>query len=185
MVKILKYPDPVLREEARNISPYDIDNDFLQKVASMFELMKSSNGAGIAANQIGDTRRFFLLGIPEVIQKKGKKETKVNQFELCINPEILEESIEDIAMTEGCLSLPRIGDIPIYRPQRIFVRYQTIELKSIEVELDGWVSRVFQHELDHLNGKLFIDRLTHDQRISILPQLLKLKREWKESLEES
>lgn len=179
-MKILKYPDPILKTEARNINHLDIDGEFFQKVASMFEIMMSSNGAGLAATQVGDLRRFFLLGIPEVVKKKnGKQETKVSHFELCINPEILEESIEDVGMTEACLSIPGVGEIPIYRPQRIFVRYFTAELKPVEVELGGWASRVFQHELDHLNGKLFIDRLTHDQRLPILPQLRKLKREWK------
>lgn len=184
-MKIVKYPDPILKKEARNVNPYDVDDAFFQQVASMFEIMRNYNGAGLAAPQVGDSRRFFLLGIPEVTKKKGKQETKVDKFELCINPEILEESIEDIAMTEGCLSIPGIQGIPVYRPQRIYVRYFNIEFSQMEVELDGWASRVFQHELDHLNGKLFIDRFTHDQRMSIVPQLLKLKREWKAAQEGS
>lgn len=183
-IEVFSYPNPILRQQTREVTAEDLTNEFLLKVSRMFRVLQDKTGAGISSTQVGDNRRFFLIGIPDIIEPKRKKgrvtdrKIEINKYEICINPAIIEESTEDIAINEECLSVSGVSGVPVYRPQRIWVRYFNLRLEPIELELVGWASRVFQHELDHLNGKLFIDRLSLEARKSISPKIRSLRLEW-------
>ena len=137
------YGDPVLGQRAREIE--DIDAKLVRLVDDMIETMYDAVGAGLAAPQVGVQRRLFVYDVgdgPEVV----------------LNPEIVETSGEWYH-DEGCLSIPglRLG---ITRPDRVLLRGLDLKGKHIEIEADEFLGRVFQHEVDHLDGFLFLDRIS-------------------------
>ena len=138
------------------IAPFDIETfkknekdltitDFCN---NMFETMKNYGGIGLSANQVGKPYRLFVMGDNPNIEK-GKKW-------VCINPEITNVSKDTIRYKEGCLTFPFLF-LDIERPQKIKVKYQNEQLETVEEEFDGIVSRCYQHELDHMYGKVFTE----------------------------
>ena len=115
---------------------------------NMFETMKNYGGIGLSANQVGKPYRMFVMGDNLNIEK-GRKW-------VCINPEITDMSKETIRYKEGCLTFPFLF-LDIERPQKIKVKYQNEQLETVEEEFDGIVSRCYQHELDHMYGKVFTE----------------------------
>ena len=114
----------------------------------MFDLMKKYGGIGLSANQVGLPFNMFVLGDhPEI--EKGLKMT-------CFNPMIISSSVEEETMKEGCLTFPFLF-LDIERPQKVKVRYLNEQLETVEEEFDGIVSRCYQHELDHMYGKVFTE----------------------------
>jgi peptide deformylase len=147
------YGDPVLRAEASRIT--DIDDSLIGLAERMFEVMYRAPGIGLAGPQIGVEKQIFVYDMdddPQVI----------------LNPVIVESSGEWV-YDEGCLSIPGLF-VEMLRPKQILVRGWTLAGEEVEIEADELLSRLFQHEVDHLNGVLMFDRMTPDQRESALAE---------------
>lgn len=134
----------------------NFDSPLEEIVANMIDTMLGDQeggvtGIGIAANQVGLDKRIMIV----TFNMESRKNQKVVAM---INPEILEQSDKEVLMEEGCLSLPETFG-KVKRPQKIKARWQNTKGNWCEKKLDGWDARIFLHELDHLNGKLFIDYL--------------------------
>jgi peptide deformylase len=153
-------PDPILREKAKRIKSFDAG---LRKlVADMFETMRASGGVGLAAPQIGQSIRLLVAEL----EANPKEDERGFKIALC-NPEIVKASDEMETGPEGCLSIPGwIGDVP--RHLTITVKGQTPEGKEMRIKAQDYYARVLQHEIDHLNGILFTDRV---EDISTLRQI--------------
>ena len=129
----------------------------------MVEAMLRANGIGIAAPQIGVSKRIIVLDLD------GK-------FHVLINPEIIETSQESEEIVEGCLSIPGV-DAEITRKLRAHLRGVTLDEKTIDIEGEGLMARAIQHEIDHLNGVLFIDYLSPARRRSLLKEYRRKQKE--------
>jgi peptide deformylase len=161
LAQIRQYPDPVLRLQAREVEEFDGDLD--QLVARMMRLMRDARGVGLAANQVGVLRRVFVL------QADDDEETRA-----LVNPEIVERSNAQESDDEGCLSLQGVV-VPVERSLRIRLEASDEKGKPVELELEGLAARVAQHEVDHLDGVLIVDRTTPEGRreaLSVLRQAL-------------
>lgn len=139
--------DPVLRQRAREVT--DIDSNLVQLVDDMFDVMYEAPGVGLAAPQIGISRRIFVFDSDD---RRG----------VLINPEIVESSGE-WEFEEGCLSVPGLH-WPIVRPREVLLRGVDLDGNTVEVEADDFEARIFQHELDHLDGVLLVEHLSDEQR---------------------
>uniref|UniRef100_A0A7C4NTG7 Peptide deformylase n=1 Tax=Thermodesulfobacterium geofontis TaxID=1295609 RepID=A0A7C4NTG7_9BACT len=147
-MEILIFGNPILREKAKPVE--NIDGELKETINKMAEIMYKAKGIGLAANQVGILKRFFIM---DVSQKEGK-----NKLEVYINPEIVSTEGETI-YEEGCLSIPGYF-APVKRYAKIYIKAYDIDGNLIERELDEISAIVFQHEYDHLDGILFIDRLS-------------------------
>lgn len=153
------YDDPVLRKKAKAIKTITDRHHTLAK--EMAETMYTASGIGLAGPQVGVLERIIVVDV-EWSRADEENPTPKRPIPM-INPEILEESIEDDVYTEGCLSIPGLeGDV--WRPVAIRVRYTTLEGKTVEREAEGLFARCIQHEIDHLDGVLFIDRMPRAER---------------------
>ena len=165
---IVKYGDPVLETPGEPVEKFD---DALQAlIADMFESMYAANGVGLAAPQIGIGRRLAVIDV-----SNGKNpEAKI----VCANPEITHTEGEQ-REEEGCLSLPGFRG-HVLRPQYVTVRAQDASGKEFEIRGEGLLARAFCHEIDHLNGTLFIAHLSLLKRDLIKRKIRKLKKagEW-------
>lgn len=139
--KIVQYPDPILKKEARTVTKF---HERLHKLLDdMAETMYDAPGVGLAAPQVGISKRALVVDIGEGL------------YEI-INPEIVEKSGEQLSPPEGCLSIQGLlGEVR--RAEKIKVVGQDRHGKRIEIESEGFLARALQHEIDHLNGILFID----------------------------
>jgi peptide deformylase len=166
--KVVKYPDPVLAKKAEPVTVFD--KKLRTLVADMFETMYAEKGIGLAAPQIGLLHRITVI---DLSFKKDPEEKLV-----LINPEILEREGKQYE-EEGCLSLPEIRD-KVSRAAWVKVRAQDEHGEWYEYEGEELLARAFQHELDHLDGVLFIDRISQLKRNLILRKIKKLQRdgEW-------
>lgn len=135
------------------IPPLDLSEESKKKlrelVREMRKAMKEAQGVGLSANQIGVKKRVFVAEVPS-----GEGRPK---FYAIINPKIVKRFKEEIELEEGCLSVPGRHGI-VERPERIVLEGYTIQGKKIKIKAWGFLARVFQHEVDHLDGKLFTDR---------------------------
>ena len=168
VLKIVKYGDPILRTPAEPVDRWD---DELEKlVADMLETMYYAHGVGLAANQVGVPKKLFVADI------SGGQDP--NQVLVILNPEILETEGEE-KMEEGCLSLPGIY-APVTRAYRVKLRGQTPTMEWKVWTAEGFLARAFQHEVDHLEGRVFIDRLNPFVREMVLRKIAKKRRthEW-------
>jgi peptide deformylase len=163
------YGDPVLRQKAAPIEA--VTDRHRQLARDMAETMYAANGIGLAANQIGLTERIVIVDVDWAADKEDANGRKPI---VMINPEVLDESIEDESESEGCLSIPTIeGDV--WRPLKIRYRYRNLHGTRIEDEANGLKARCILHEIDHLNGVLFIDRLDPAEREKIAGKLAALR----------
>jgi len=165
---IVKYPDPILQRPAEPVTTFDRELRVL--VDDMFESMYDAHGIGLAAPQIGVSKRVTVLDL--TMEKKNAEKI------ILINPEIILREgklIED----EGCLSLPEIRE-KVARAARVTVRAQDLDGKWREHEGENLLARAFQHEIDHLDGILFIYRISALKRDFVLRKIRKLQRagEW-------
>ncbi len=160
-IEIRTYGDSVLRRTADQIT--EIDSETKQIAEKMVEAMLRANGIGIAAPQIGVSKRIIVLDLD------GK-------FHVLINPEIIETSQESEEILEGCLSIPGV-DADITRKLRAHLRGVTLDEKTIDIEGEGLMARAIQHEIDHLNGVLFIDYLSPARRRSLLKEYRRKQKE--------
>src|SRR6266536_412899 len=149
LAQIRQYPDPVLRMEARPVEEFDDD---LRRLATrMGQLMKEANGAGLAATQIGVLRRIFVFTPEE------------DEVAAIVNPEIVTRSEETEIDDEGCLSLQGVT-VPVERSLTVRIGGRDEEGKEVAYDLEGTPARIVQHEVDHLDGKLMLDRTTPEAR---------------------
>lgn len=154
ILPIVTYDDPVLRQKAAPIA--ENSPELQQLIDDMFETMYNGQGVGLAAPQIGRSVRLFVTDSDPFT--KDEEETEDVGPLTFINPEIISDDGGLISMDEGCLSIPGVREA-VKRPDEIKVRFLNRDLNEQERVFTGWMSRVFQHELDHINGILFIDHL--------------------------
>ncbi len=159
------YGDPILRKRASEVRAFDDElRDFAE---SMIEAMARESGVGLAAPQVGVEKRVLVA-----LQMDNPDDSDAEPV-VMVNPEILDRSPDSWEYEEGCLSIPGIrGDVT--RPDAIRVRYQDVDGTSHVVDIDGMFARVVQHEIDHLDGKLFIDYLSMGERTLLKPRLKKI-----------
>ena len=160
--EIVKYPDPVLAKRGAPVTAFD--DKLKTLVEEMFESMYAAQGIGLAAPQIGLSQRLTVI---DISFKKNPEEKIV-----LINPEIIEREGEQYE-EEGCLSLPEIRE-KVKRAAKVKVRAQDTEGEWFEVEGEELLSRAFQHEIDHLDGVLFIDRLSRLKKDLTVRKIKKL-----------
>ena len=173
ILPIYTYGMPVLRKEAEDITP---DYPELKElIANMFETMYHSDGVGLAAPQIGKAIRVVVITL-DPLKEDFPEYADFNKA--YINPHILEfDDSKTESMDEGCLSLPGINE-PVRRPTRIHVKYMDEDFNEHDEWVEGYLARVMQHEFDHLDGHLFIDRISPLRKQMIrskLGQMLKGK----------
>jgi peptide deformylase len=157
LAQIRQYPDPVLRLQASEV--VEFDGDLEQLVERMIHLMQDARGVGLAANQVGILRRVFVL------QADEEQEPRV-----LVNPVIVERSDEVDDEDEGCLSMQGVV-VPVERPVRIRLEARDEQGNPVTLELEGLPARVAQHELDHLDGVLILDRTTPEGKREALAVL--------------
>lgn len=162
LLKVLKHPDPFLKQETAVVE--SIDDVIRKEIEDMFETMYEDNGVGLAANQVGLNRRMFMMDCTE-----NRSEPMV-----FINPEITETEGE-IDSEEGCLSFPGIY-ITVKRARKITVKALDKEGNEFTETLVGLPSRCVQHEIDHLDGKTFVDNLTPLKRKMLEKKMLKFRK---------
>jgi peptide deformylase len=163
LLTIREYPDPILRKKSEPVTSWGADLETL--IRDMSETLYSVPGLGLAAVQVGIPLRLFLYDM-NIQDKKGKPALTV-----LINPVIIQTEGE-IREEEGCLSLPEYREI-VVRADRVTVKALNRKGKEIEVVGDGLLSRLIQHEMDHLNGVLMIDRLSSLKRNLFMKRLKK------------
>ena len=166
--EVVKYPDPVLAKPAETVTVFDAE--LKQLVEEMFESMYAAQGIGLAAPQISISQRITVI---DVSFKKNPKEKIV-----LINPEIIDRTGKTVE-EEGCLSLPEIRE-KVTRAEWVRVRAQDVTGKSFEIEGTELLGRCMQHEIDHLDGILFIERLSRLKRELVLRKIKKMQKngEW-------
>jgi peptide deformylase len=167
ILPIVAYGDAVLNTKAAPI-PQDYPN-LKELVASMFETMYEANGVGLAAPQVGLSIRLFVIDVAPFDEEAFKDEKRV-----FINAEIVEFSGDEWAFNEGCLSIPDVrGDV--FRPEKIRIRYYDENWVLHERDFDDMPARVIQHEYDHIEGKLFTEKLTALRRRLVQKKLEQIK----------
>jgi peptide deformylase len=180
IVPILEYGDPILRAKGK---PIDIMDDRIRELAAnMIETMHAANGVGLAAQQVGEALQLTVLDVslvedrPSTLKVDGKDvDPKAAMPLVLINPEIELHGAPETGV-EGCLSFPEItGDIE--RAKSVIVRAQTLAGGRIEIEASGFLARAIQHEGDHLNGILFIDRMNSAAKAALSSRLKRLQKE--------
>lgn len=162
---IITIPDPKLRQVCAPVER--VDGEVRALLDDMLETMYDAPGIGLAACQIGDMRRLVVIDVA------GKEEEPNPLF--LVNPEIVAVSEEKSVHEEGCLSIPDVT-AEVERPAMARVSYLDREGKSQEAELEGFLATIVQHEVDHLNGVLFIDYLSRLKRDMIVRKFTKQKR---------
>jgi peptide deformylase len=180
ILPILEYGDPILRAKGKPIE--NMEDRIRELAANMIETMHAANGVGLAAQQVGESLQLTVLDVslvedrPSTLKVDGKEvDPKAAMPLVLINPEIELQGATETGV-EGCLSFPEItGDIE--RATSVIVRAQTLESSTIEIEATGFLARAIQHEGDHLNGILFIDRMNSAAKAALSSRLKRLQKE--------
>ena len=156
-LQIVTLPDEVLRKKARPVAKFDDELQTL--IDNMIETMRAANGVGLAAPQIGQSIQLAVIETLPKVDEEGEDIPNSRELFVIANPRIVWESREVIDGIEGCLSIPGyVGEVE--RAYAVRVRAQDRRGKPVKLRLRGWTARIFQHEIDHLNGVLYIDKLT-------------------------
>lgn len=168
LYEIINVPDPVLKETAQAVSA--VDAAIQKQMDKMLATMYEAPGIGLAANQVNLLNRVLVMDL-------SRPDDGEEKSPICMaNPEIIWESEEMSVMEEGCLSIPRqYADVE--RPANVRVKYLGYDGKEAELEASGLLSHCVQHEIDHLNGVLFIDYLSSLKRNMILRKVDKLTKQ--------
>jgi peptide deformylase len=159
--------DKILRKKAALVK--DVDANTIELIRNMFETMRNASGIGLAANQVGADKSIFIVDVSVV---EGHEDTKPIVF---INPFITERSEEKIPMEEGCLSIPDIR-AEIERPEKITITYKDTDFRDQSLVAGGLLARVIQHEYDHLQGILFTDIISSDEKKKLNKDIIKIKK---------
>jgi len=159
ILPVYVYGHPVLRKVASEITPeYP---ELKQLIKNMFETMRKADGVGLAAPQIGYSIRLIVIDATATASEE--KPDLIDFKKVLINPQIINYEGEEWTYNEGCLSLPEIRE-DVNRPSKIRVRYFDENFDVFDQEFDGMRARIIQHEYDHIEGKLFVDRLNPIRR---------------------
>lgn len=154
--KIVTLPETVLRRKAHAVTTFDKNLQTL--IDDMIETMRDAPGVGLAAPQIGLSERIIVIEYYEREEDEEKEDAPKKVWAL-LNPEIVKSSSEMLMGVEGCLSIPGlVGEVE--RHAAVHVRGMNRHGKPVKIKAEGWLARIFQHEIDHLNGVLFTDRAT-------------------------
>lgn len=156
--RLRTFGDPVLRQETRAVTSFDARLSHLAEL--MFEVMEREEGVGLAAPQIGSVCRLMVWRDPE----------KDDERYVYVNPRIVRSSDATNTATEGCLSIPG-EEMEVPRAEEIVVEACDLEGRAFEVELSGFQARVVQHEVDHLDGRLILDRASQEEKRRVLKEL--------------
>lgn len=152
MYQVKYIGDPVLRARSLNVDTFD--DKFQSFLEEMTEIMYREDGIGLAAPQVGVSKNVVVIDISELEENES--------LHIFVNP-VIEESSGESVVEEGCLSIPGVRE-EVTRPDTITLSYQNEQGASFKHEFDGWLARVIQHEVDHLNGILFVDYLSPIKR---------------------
>jgi peptide deformylase len=164
ILSILKFPDPRLHKIAKPVTT--VDERIRQIAADMGETMYEANGVGLAATQVDIHERIVVV---------DTSETR-DQLQIFINPEIIAQSLEKKEWEEGCLSVPEVYDI-VTRPDRVRVRALNLDGEAFEIDCDELLAVCLQHEIDHLNGKVFVQHLSKLKQNRLKAKLKKQERD--------
>jgi len=180
ILPILQYGDPTLRAKGKRIE--QIDDSIRELAANMIETMHAAHGVGLAAQQIGEALQLTVLDVsqledrPSTLKLNGKDtDPKTAMPLVLINPEIELHGETEIGVA-GCLSFPE-STVDIERAQSVIVRAQSLEGGTSRIEAGGFLARAIQHEGDHLNGILFIDRMRSAAKAALSSRLRRLQKE--------
>lgn len=160
ILPIRKLGDPVLRERTELVEAND--QEIQKLVKTMEKTMREAQGVGLAATQVGILKRIFIYDIGDGLR-------------VLVNPKVVEEegTVED---DEGCLSVPGVR-VRVKRAEKIRIKAQDLEGNPLELEVEGLIARIFQHEVDHLEGKLILDRCSKEERRRALKEIEKIEGE--------
>jgi peptide deformylase len=185
ILPILQYGDPILRAKGKRID--EIDDRIRELAANMIETMHAAHGVGLAAQQIGEALQLTVLDVspvedrPSTLKLDGKDADPKSAMPLVlINPEIELRGETEVGL-EGCLSFPEIT-ADIERAQSVIVRAKTLEGGTIQIEAGRFLARAIQHEHDHLDGILFIDRMRSAAKAALSSRLKRLQKETKRGI---
>jgi len=171
LLPIVEVPDPRLRQISSPVEK--VDDEVRALVGDMLETMYAAPGIGLAAIQVAVPKRILVIDLQEPAEEGGDP---VKDPRVFINPEIVEHSDREVPYTEGCLSVPdQYAEVD--RPDRIRARWLDMDGKPHDEEITGLLATCLQHEMDHLNGILFIDHLSRLKREMILKKLAKQRKE--------
>jgi peptide deformylase len=177
---IVRYGDPILRTKGKRIA--SIDNQIRELAANMIETMHLANGIGLAAQQVGEALQLTVVDVSRAEDQEStmklngaEVDPKASMPLLLLNPDLTLGKETDLAI-EGCLSFPEIT-ADIRRAISVVVRAQTLEGAAVEIEASGLLGRALQHEVDHLNGILFIDRMSAATKVALRSRLKRMQKE--------
>jgi peptide deformylase len=174
-LSIAYYGEPVLRKKTENVK--EITAEIRQLVADMIETMHAENGIGLAAPQVFQSVSIFVTCVPLY---KDDDIISPGIERVFINPKILNYSDEDETLSEACLSIPKLNGY-VTRPFKIKVEYMNLEGQTLVEEFEDYEARCIMHENDHINGKLFIDRLHPKERKELESKLREIKKKYTKS----
>jgi peptide deformylase len=174
LLPIYETPDPILREISTPVEK--VDDDVRALISDMFETMYAAPGIGLAAVQVGVPKRLLVMDLQEPEDPDDPESKPVREPRVFINPEILSHSDHEVPYTEGCLSVPD-QYAEVMRPDQIRARWLDEHGESHEEDLEGLLAVCLQHEMDHLEGVLFIDHLSKLKRDMVLKKLAKARKE--------
>jgi peptide deformylase len=157
-MKVVHLGEEILRQKAVPVE--SIDDEIRELAKEMFVTLKEEEGVGLAAPQIGKSIRMFVVKADDGVER------------VFINPQIVATSSEQVTYEEGCLSIPKLYE-DVVRPERITIQARNENGRRFNLEADGFLARVIQHEYDHLEGILFIDRISPDKKAKIEAKFLK------------
>ena len=186
-LKLRYFGDPVLRQSGKKIEKFD--EQLVDLSSKMLEVMRESEGIGLAAQQIGLAEQFCVMDVPEhpdypmlcILDGKALTPSLLMPMSLA-NPVVSPLPSDEFYYEEGCLSFPGIN-ADVARPERISVAYQDLDGVDHTLECDGLLARCIQHEVDHLNGVLFIDRMEKETYAEIKQEVQSLKKKTKATLQ--
>ena len=177
---IVRYGDPILRTKGKRIAA--VDAHVRELAANMIETMHLANGIGLAAQQVGEALQLTVIDVSGAEDQEStmkvdgaEVDPKSSMPLLLLNPELTLNKETDLAI-EGCLSFPEIT-ADIRRAISVVVRAQTLEGAPVEIEASGLLARALQHEVDHLNGILFIDRMSAATKVALRSRLKRMQKE--------
>jgi len=177
---IVRYGDPVLRAKGNRIE--EVDDRIRELAANMIETMHAAHGVGLAAQQVGEALQLTVVDVSAAEEQEStmtlngaEADPKTSMPLVLLNPE-LSLGEETVLSVEGCLSFPEItGDVR--RAATVILRATNLEGNALEIEASGLLARALQHEVDHLNGVLFIDRMSAATKVALRSRLKRLQRE--------
>jgi peptide deformylase len=162
VLDIVTIPNPILRRKTRPVTQFDADLQIL--IDNMIETMREAPGVGLAAPQVGQPLRLSVIETLPKVDEDGNEIEGSRELFVIANPEIVWRSRDELLGVEGCLSIPGyVGEVS--RAEKIRVRAQDRFGRKMRLRLTGWTARIFQHEIDHLNGILYIDKLTAKENL--------------------